>query len=161
MCSALELEISTGTSPVLLSANPSWGTSSTPQLFTLTLESLEDVKILYIFNSLPRPRDHILHLQVNMTRLLVDIRRQVKQPQTISIKVQLEDANTPVLVQLEPWDVNQKLSTSTSLFHLSAGPIHLQPLEVVRVTLKPVSEASQSPAVIVVKPTLYRFDPLP
>ncbi|KAL5965513.1 Alpha-mannosidase 2, partial [Taenia solium] len=161
VCSALELEISSGTFPVLRSANPSWGASSTPEFFTLTFDSLEDVKTLYLFNSLPRPRDHILHLHVNMTRLLWEIRRQVKQPQTISINAQFGNVNTPILVQLEPWDVIRESSTSTSLFHLSAGPIHLQPLEVARVTLKPMSEVSQSPAVIVVKPTLYRITPLP
>ncbi|KAL5104183.1 Alpha-mannosidase 2 [Taenia crassiceps] len=161
VCSVLELELSTGNSPVLIPANPSWGASSTPELFTLTLESLEDVKTLYIFNSLPRPRDHILRLQVNMTHLLLDIRHQVKQPQTVSISAQLESANTPILVQLVPWDVIQKSSASASLFHLSAGPIHLQPLEVVRVTLKPASEVSKSPAVVVVKPRLYQFTKLP
>ncbi|EUB56256.1 Alpha-mannosidase 2 [Echinococcus granulosus] len=161
VCSALGLEASTGTSSVLISANPIWGTNSTPELFTLTLERLEDTKTLYLFNSLPRARDHVLRLRVNITRLLWDVKLQVKQPQTISISVQLENGITPLSVQLEPWDIFRKPGALGPLFHLSAGPIHLEPLEVVRVTLKPVSKASQSPAVIVVKPTLYRFVELP
>ncbi|VDM27343.1 unnamed protein product, partial [Hydatigera taeniaeformis] len=49
VCSALEHEVSTRTSPVLISANPSWGGSSVPEFFPITLESLEAVKTLYLF----------------------------------------------------------------------------------------------------------------
>ncbi|VDO08175.1 unnamed protein product [Rodentolepis nana] len=69
---------STGTIPLIVSANPHWNaTASMSQLHTITLESLEDAKTLYVYNSLPHSREHVLKLLVNMSKILTDIRKQV------------------------------------------------------------------------------------
>lgn len=68
-----------GSSAVLVPANPSWkAAASMPELYTVTLSSLEDTKTVYIYNSLPHARDHVLRLQVNMSNLVKILKKQVR-----------------------------------------------------------------------------------
>ncbi|KAM7533014.1 hypothetical protein Aperf_G00000119826 [Anoplocephala perfoliata] len=63
---------------VLVPANPRWeATASLPELYTVTLESLEDTKTVYLYNSLPRARDHVLRLHVNMSNIIRILKKQV------------------------------------------------------------------------------------
>ena len=88
-------------------------------------------------------------------------KQQVNLPRVVSISVESEDNSTPTSIQLEPpilWKDQSPVTNSRFLFVLSAGPIRLGPLEVVRVTLKATSKTSQTPALILTKPILYRFE---
>ena len=64
--------------PMMISANPHWPEDvSLPENFVITLEHLHELKALYIFNSLPRPRDHVLRVFLNLSKLLADAKAQV------------------------------------------------------------------------------------
>ncbi|KAM3172097.1 hypothetical protein ACTXT7_015254 [Hymenolepis weldensis] len=149
---------STGIVPLFVSANPHWNaTASMSELHTITLESLEDVKTLYLYNSLPRARDHVLKLRVNMSNILTAVKKQVKQPLAVQLSVLLDDSKTSFAVQLEPSFNFKSPDPCSTMFQLLAGPIPLSPMELLRVTIKAVTEPSPKPAVLVVKPTLFRY----
>ncbi|VDO14199.1 unnamed protein product [Rodentolepis nana] len=68
-----------------------------------------------------------------------------------------DNSKTPLAVQLEPIVNIKSPYPSATIFRLSAGPIRLSPMEFVRVTVKAVTESSSKPAILIAKPTLFRY----
>uniref|UniRef100_A0A5K3EJC2 mannosyl-oligosaccharide 1,3-1,6-alpha-mannosidase n=2 Tax=Mesocestoides corti TaxID=53468 RepID=A0A5K3EJC2_MESCO len=158
---AIEKQVSEGGQPVMLSANRHWGAESTSKLFNISFDNFDVEKTFFIFNQLSRTRDQIFVVNVDLTKLLRVAKQQsTTQPQVLSLLVCLDDGTALPPVQLEPSSLHMS-GDSAFLFRLSAGPIRLTPLQIVKVTVKASTKASTTPAILLTKPTLYNIVGVP